>query len=200
MFLSVHCLLFHKWREDEVVSSILVSSINPQILPLDSPKQLVLPFKAAMRKPPRSPSLQINGCMTIARHHTRIRCHLSHESMLNPVADYGVKGSAIFFAANNYLLASFTMAKTIKAIRPMPMIPPKIHIGHIMLPMPPIIPPPIVSIPMSAMMITPATIKSTVNAVLDMNYSPLFYFSSAAYCDGRLGGEPDFFEPGSAAF
>jgi len=47
----------------------------------------------------------------------------------------------------------------IKAIRPIPMIQPNTHIGHII---PPIIPPPMAIIAISAIMITPATIRIAI--------------------------------------
>jgi hypothetical protein len=63
------------------------------------------------------------------------------------------------------------MAKMSKAIRPMPIIHPNIHIGHIIQPgppIPPIIPPLTANIAMSAMMSAPAMIKTIVNVVLDI--------------------------------
>ena len=66
------------------------------------------------------------------------------------------------------------MAKTSKAIRPTPMIQPKIHIGHAIIP--PIIPPPTVSIAMSAIITAPAIIRSTVCVIQDITSSPPFPF------------------------
>jgi hypothetical protein len=79
-------------------------------------------------------------------------------------------------AGSGYLFARRTMAKTSratsKAIRPMPMIQPKIHIGHAIIP--PIIPPPQVSNAMSVKITAPAITTSTVSAVRDITYSPSF--------------------------
>jgi len=77
------------------------------------------------------------------------------------------------------------MAKMITAIRPMPMIQPNTHIGHISIPpgppmppiIPPIIPPPIAGLAINAMAATPATIRIIVNVVLDIScyLSSLFF-------------------------
>jgi SAM-dependent methyltransferase len=83
-----------------------------------------------------------------------------------------------------YLWARRTIAKTIRMIRPIPIIQPRIHIGHIIQAMPPIIPfiipPPIASIMLSAMIITPATINNTVKVVLDINHSSDLHISPDA--------------------
>jgi hypothetical protein len=73
----------------------------------------------------------------------------------------------------DYLFARRKMAKISKAIRPMPMTQPKIHIGHIINPpIPPIIPPPAVIIPMNAINTTPVITRRAVSVVLDITHSP----------------------------
>lgn len=77
------------------------------------------------------------------------------------------------------------MAKMMTAIRPMPMIQPNTHIGHIIIPpgppiIPPIIPPPIASIAISAMTATPATVSIIVSVVLDIRCHLSFFFLKKA--------------------
>jgi hypothetical protein len=58
------------------------------------------------------------------------------------------------------------MAKTIKAIRPIAIIQPNSHAGHIIPPIPPSIPPTMAINGMSAMTTTPPAIKIIVSVVL----------------------------------